>query len=112
MVLSSVKRVDRTIGMPLLWRKIELGVGKDESTSIKGLWLSILDQEKLDRILFCSISRIQAIRPRPRENGIRGFVQSLSTGSSSRRLLIAIRSGGLVISGYDGQIVEQGGLER
>lgn len=96
-VLSSVKKVDRTMGMPLLWRETELGVGKEASPSINGLWLSILDQEKPDRILFCSISRIQAIRPRSRESWMRGYVQSVSTGSSSRRLLIVIRSGGLAI---------------
>ena len=63
-VLSSVKKVDRTIGMPLLWCKIELGVNKEAFPSIKGLWLSILDQENPDRILFCSISGVQEIRPR------------------------------------------------
>lgn len=98
MVLSSVKKVDRTIGMPLLWCKIELGVGKEESPPFKGLWLSILVQEKPDRILFCSISVIQGIRTRSRNDEIRGYIQRVSTGSSSRRLLIVIRSGGLAIS--------------
>lgn len=91
--------------MPLLWCKIELGVNKEAFPSIKGLWLSILDQENPDRILFCSISGVQEIRPRSRNDEIGGYIQRVSTGSSSRRLLIVIRSGGLAISGSDRQIV-------
>lgn len=39
---------------------------------------------------------------------MRGYVQSVSTGSSSRRLLIVIRSGGLAILGWDERVVGQG----